>query len=255
MSDISRRNLLKSAALGAASLSTLGVLSACASEPKQQATAKESTEAGQDSTYMAEVLEPTKMPDASGSNFELVNDSKTVVGTTYENLMSAIMGETGASAKYAAYEKVAAKEGFDQIARLFRCTSDAEKIHIELEYNLAKKMKPETQKPEPPVVEEHASGVNLIHGALGEIYETSDMYPAFIKAAQAEGETEAVQVFTRAKLAESYHAEHYMDAYSTIDMPTDAPYYLCPVCGYIHKGENFTACPICLMPKSSFTKY
>ena len=33
-------------------------------------------------------------------------------------------------------------------------------------------------------------------GAQGEIFETSDMYPAFIKKAQEEGNTKAVQVFT-----------------------------------------------------------
>ena len=106
-----------------------------------------------------------------------------------------------------------------------------------------------------------ASGITLdedahtASGANGEIDETSDMYPSFIKKAQEEGEDEAVQVFTRAKLAEAYHAERYLDAYNTIDTPSDDTYYLCPVCGYIHKGENFTACPICLAPKSSFTAY
>ena len=81
------------------------------------------------------------------------------------------------------------------------------------------------------------------------------MYPSFIKKAQEEGNNKAVQVFTRAKLAEAYHAKLYMDAYTTIDTPFDGEYYLCPICGYIHKGENFTACPICLAPKSSFTAY
>ena len=81
------------------------------------------------------------------------------------------------------------------------------------------------------------------------------MYPSFIKKAQEEENNEAVQVFTRAKLAEAYHAKLYMDAYTTIDAPTDDTYYLCPVCGYIHKGENIVACPICLAPKSSFKAY
>ena len=97
--------------------------------------------------------------------------------------------------------------------------------------------------------------LNLIMGAQGEIFETSDMYPAFIKKAQEEGNTKAVQVFTRAKLAESVHAERYLAAYNDIDAPDDDKFYLCPICGYIHKGENFTACPICLAPKSSFTAY
>ena len=125
----------------------------------------------------------------------------------------------------------------------------------ELEYKLAQKLEPGYEKPEPPEVPEHTVDLNLIAGANGEIYETSDMYPAFIKVAQEEQNNEAVQVFTRAKLAEAYHAERYLDAYNTIDTPTDDKYYLCPICGYIHKGENFTACPICLAPKASFKEY
>ncbi|MBR5259404.1 MAG: rubrerythrin family protein [Eggerthellaceae bacterium] len=251
MSEISRRNLLKTAAIGAASFSTLGLLAACANE-----SAAEAGQGASEPEFIAEVLEPTSIPNAAtASNFNVMPGSTTVVGTTYENLLSAIAGETGATTKYEAYAKVAEQEGFSRIARLFQCTADAEKIHIELEYNLAKEMDPSTVKPEPPAVDEHTSDINLISGANGEIYETSDMYPAFIKKAQEEGNDKAVQVFTRAKLAEAYHAKLYMDAYTTIDEADDPVYYLCPICGYIHKGENFTACPICLAPKSAFTAY
>ena len=178
MSDISRRNLLKGAAVSAVSISAMGLLGACAapSEPK---------------------AETTTDPSADGT------------GTG-----------SGTNSEY-----------------------------------MAKEIDPATEKPEPPAVEEHESDINLISGANGEIYETSDMYPSFIKKAQEEGNNKAVQVFTRAKLAEAYHAKLYMDAYTTIDTPFDGKYYLCPICGYIHKGENFTACPICLAPKSSFTAY
>lgn len=260
MSDISRRNLLKGAAVSAMSISTLGLLAACGSEPKADTATKpaEDTAAADTakSEYVAEVLDPKTMPDAAtASNFNVVEESTTTVGTTLENLKAAITGETGATTKYAAWSKVAEKEGFEQLARLFKCTSDAEKIHIELEYKLAKELDPSFEKPAAPEVPEHSSDLNLIAGANGEIYETSDMYPSFIKKAQEEGNNDAVQVFTRAKLAEAYHAEHYLDTYTKIDTPSDDKYYLCPICGYIHKGENFVACPICLAPKSSFTAY
>ena len=180
MSDISRRNLLKGAAVSAVSISAMGLLGACAapSEPKAETTTDPSadgtgTGSGTNSEYMAEVLEPTSMPDAStASNFNIIYDSKTTVGTTYENLMTAIAGETGATTKYEAFSKVAKNEGFDVLARLFQCTADAEKIHIGLEYDLAKEIDPATEKPEPPAVEEHESDINLISGANGEIYET-----------------------------------------------------------------------------------
>lgn len=257
--QVSRRNFVKGAALGAATLTTAGLLAACAPQqeaPKEPA-AEDAGAKGTDQTApAADVLTPTKArANEPVSSLDIMPESTTKVGTTYENLLSALAGETGATTKYEAFSKVAEREGFTQIARLFACTADAEKIHIELEYNLARKMDPSTEKPEPPQVSEYTSDINLIMGANGEIYETSDMYPSFIKVAQDEGNQEAVQVFTRAKLAESVHAERYLDAYNTIDEPSDDKYYLCPICGYIHKGENFTACPICLAPKSSFTAY
>ena len=193
-------------------------------------------------------------PDNS-TNFNVVSDSKTTVGTTLDNLKAAIAGETGASAKYTAFAEGAKKQGYDQIARLFEATAAAEQIHIGLEYTLVSEMDPSYEKPIVDAPAAEASDLNLISGANGEIYETSDMYPAFIKKAQEEGETKAVQVFTRAKLAESVHAERYLDAYNNIDAPDDDLFYLCPICGYIHKGEDFEKCPICFVPKAKFTAF
>lgn len=193
-------------------------------------------------------------PDNS-TNFNIVSDSKTVVGSTLDNLKAAIAGETGASAKYTAFAKAAKEQGYDQIARLFEATAAAEQIHIGLEYGLVSKMDPDYEKPVADAPAAEASDLNLISGACGEIYETSDMYPAFIKKAQEEGETKAVQVFTRAKLAESVHAERYLDAYNNLDAADDDAFYLCPICGYIHKGEDFEKCPICFCAKDKFTAF
>ena len=191
----------------------------------------------------------------NSSNFNVVPESITEVGTTLENLKAAVCGETGASAKYAACAAAAKEQGFDQIARLFEATSAAEQIHIGLEYALVSEVEPDFEKPTAPDCSDEATDLNLISGACGEIYETSDMYPAFIKKAQEEGNAKAVQVFTRAKLAEAVHAELYMDAYNNIDAPTDEAYYLCPICGYIHKGDDFEKCPICFTPADKFRKF
>ena len=191
----------------------------------------------------------------NSSNFNVVPESITEVGTTLENLKAAIGGETGASAKYAAFAKAAKEQGYDQIARLFEATSAAEQIHIGLEYALVAEAEPDYEKPAAPDCSGEATDLNLISGACGEIYETSDMYPSFIKKAQEEGNTKAVQVFTRAKLAESVHAERYLAAYNDLDAADDDKFYLCPICGYIHKGEDFEKCPICFCPKATFTAF
>ena len=81
------------------------------------------------------------------------------------------------------------------------------------------------------------------------------MYPSFIKVAIDEGEAGAQMVFTRAKLAESVHAELYLDAYNNIDCPDVDSFYLCPACGYINKGGDFEKCPICFTPRASFKEF
>ena len=197
----------------------------------------------------------SELPTAENStNFNVVSGSTTEVGTTLDNLKAAVTGET-ASAKYAAFAEAAEAAGYTQIARLFRATSEAEQVHIAMEYKLVQAEDPEWAKPvaDAPVVE--ACDLNLIAAANGEIYETSDMYPAFIKKAQEEGNDKAVRVFTRAKLAESVHAERYMEAYNNIDAADDDAYFLCPVCGYIEKGDDFEVCPICGAKKSAFKQF
>ena len=198
----------------------------------------------------------SELPTAENStNFNVVSGSTTEVGTTLDNLKAAVTGETGASAKYAAFAEAAEAAGYTQIARLFRATSEAEQVHIAMEYKLVQAEDPEWAKPvaDAPVVE--ACDLNLIAAANGEIYETSDMYPAFIKKAQEEGNDKAVRVFTRAKLAESVHAERYMEAYNNIDAADDDAYFLCPVCGYIEKGDDFESCPICGAKKAAFKQF
>lgn len=197
-----------------------------------------------------------EMPSAeNSSNFSIIPGSATTRTTTLDNLKSAVQGETGASAKYAAFSEAAAKEGHTQLARLFKATSAAEQVHIKLETAEIKKKEPGYVAPEPPAVEANSTDSNLIAGANGEIFETSDMYPTFISVAREEGETSAELVFTRAKLAEAVHAELYLQAYNDIDAEDDDTYYLCPVCGYIHKGDDFDKCPICFAGKQVFQKF
>ena len=103
-------------------------------------------------------------------NFSIATGSETAVGTTLDNLKAAIGGETGASAKYAAFAKAAKEQGYDQIARLFEATSAAEQIHIGLEAGVIAEIEPGYERPAAPEAEGIATDLNLIAGALGEIY-------------------------------------------------------------------------------------
>ncbi len=51
--------------------------------------------------------------------------------STEENLKVAFAGESEASRKYTAFATQAERDGFPNIARLFRTTADAERLHAE----------------------------------------------------------------------------------------------------------------------------
>lgn len=53
------------------------------------------------------------------------------MNNTTNNLKEAFSGESQASQKYLAFAKKAEKEGFRNIATLFRTTAEAERIHAQ----------------------------------------------------------------------------------------------------------------------------
>ena len=197
----------------------------------------------------------SELPTAeNSSNFH--GFGETEVATTLDALKAAVTGETGASAKYAQYAEAAEANGFKQAAKLFRAASAAEQIHINMEYALVSKQDPDWERPVAESVDVPATDLCLIDAAKGEIFEASDMYPAFINIAQEENEQAAVRVFTRAKLAEGSHAENYLNAYNNLDAADDDSYWLCPGCGYVEKGAYAPEkCPICGVPGSKFQQF
>ena len=121
---------------------------------------------------------------------------------------------------------------------------------------VVEELEPGYERPTADAPELEEIDLNLIASANGEIFETSDMYPGFIAKAQEEGNDKAVQVFTKAKLAEAVHAELYLQAYNNIDAADDDSYFLCPGCGYIEKGSAAPEkCPICGAPAKVFTQF
>jgi len=159
---------------------------------------------------------------------------------TLENLMDAFAGESQANRKYTAYAKQAEKEGKMNAAKLFRAASDAETLHALKHFEVAGKI--------------GDTAANLKDAVAGETHEYKDMYPGFVKTAEAEGNKAAVRTFTYAMKAEEVHARLYAEALENADDTEEVFYYLCPVCGNIEKvrPEN---CPICGVPGSKFIEY
>lgn len=155
-----------------------------------------------------------------------------------DNLKEAFSGESQARSKYLAFAQKAEAEGYPKAARLFRAAAEAETIHAINHLKTLGMIKTTSE--------------NLQAAVAGETYEFEEMYPAFIKDAQAENNKAALRTFNLANEAEKVHAQLYQKALESLEPGKDESYLVCPVCGYIAEGEAPDKCPICGTAKEKF---
>jgi rubrerythrin len=173
---------------------------------------------------------------------------------TIENLKAGIIGETTASAKYAAFAQKAREEGKDTIAKLFDAASKAESIHAA---NHSKVLKAFDVKMDPftPTFEVKTTAENLQAAMEGENYEVSTMYPQFLADAKEENVEKASKSFTWALDTEKKHHEFYMKALAAIDSENTLSfeYAVCPVCGNTYEKANMDEkCAFCQTDQDMF---
>jgi rubrerythrin len=155
------------------------------------------------------------------------------VTTTLDNLAEAFAGESQANQKYRAFAKQAEQDGFPNVARLFRTTAEAERIHAEGHLRSLDGV--------------GSTAKNLQSAIAGETYEFTTMYPPMLQQAGQDGH-KAKRMFGYAVQAEQIHAQLYAIALAAVESGadlTEAEFYLCPVCGHIEFGKPPQACPIC----------
>ena len=167
-------------------------------------------------------------------------DEKMSENKTLDNLMEAFAGESQANRKYLAYSKKAEKDGKINAAKLFKAASDAETLHALKHFEVAGKI--------------HSTADNLKDAVAGETHEYKDMYPDFVKEAEADGNKAALMSFTFAMKAEEVHAKLYQEALENLDQAEEVFYYLCPVCGNIEKSRP-EKCSICGVAGDKFIQY
>jgi len=157
-----------------------------------------------------------------------------------QNLKDAFAGESQANRKYLAFAKQADKEGFAQVAKLFRAAAEAETVHAHTHLRTFGGI--------------NSTADNLQEAINGETYEFTSMYPEMIKTAEKEGEKKALRSFSWANEVEKIHAGLYQKALDNIDNSVEADYYVCDVCGYTCENEAPDVCPVCKSQKRAFFK-
>jgi len=160
--------------------------------------------------------------------------------TTQENLKVAFSGESQAYQKYKAFAAAAERDGFPNIAQLFRTTAEAERIHAEGHLKSLDAIQSTVE--------------NLKTAIEGETYEYTTMYPPMLETATAEGH-KAKRMFGYATQVEKVHAKLYALALEAAKRGEDlavTKIYLCPICGHIEFNEAPDQCPVCGAKKEKF---
>jgi len=163
---------------------------------------------------------------------------------TQHNLRDAFSGESQAHMKYQIYAEVAEKEGFPNVARLFKAISYAELVHARNHLKELGGIKDTVE--------------NLQSGIDGETYEVEEMYPAYHAVAELQEEKGAVRSTHYALEAEKIHAVMYTDAKKTVMEKKDieiGTIRICDVCGYTVEGDAPDKCPVCGAPASKFLAF
>lgn len=165
------------------------------------------------------------------------------MSSTNDNLKAAFAGESQASRKYTYFSQKADGESLKQVARLFRAAADAETVHARNHLN-------------------EMGGIgntreNLAAAIAGEHYEFMQMYPGFIKQAEAENVEGARTSFDLANKVEQIHHGLYQAALKSVELGkslAEEPYFVCQSCGNTVAGKAPDKCPICGSPQRMFKR-
>ena len=177
---------------------------------------------------------------------------------TAANLRSAHGGESMAHMRYKIWADQAQREGFANVARLFRAVSAAEQAHATGHF---KALRGEAGPFE--VVAAAGFGLgstsqNLSGAIAGEEFEINEMYPAYLTVAQMQGEAAAVKSMGYAVAAEKIHAALYRKAREAVDAGRDlaiGKIQICTNCGHTLEGEAPDVCPVCKVKRELYAEF
>ena len=161
---------------------------------------------------------------------------------TFDNLLIALGEEHKNRQLFLAFAAKADAEGAPQVARLFRATAEAERIHAEAQLTMLNTVR--------------STRENLLQAMAAEEREFQDLYVKFLRESQEEGNQEATELLTRIMASERLHHNLFNAALQAIDagrQVEQAPVFVCSFCGNIIIGEPTGPCSICGKGPEKFT--
>ena len=162
---------------------------------------------------------------------------------TQDNLADAFAGESQANRKYLAFAAKADKDGFPNVAKLFRAAAAAETVHAHAHLRAMGGIKDTTD--------------NLAEAIEGEGFEFQKMYPPYLKEAQDDGNKPAEMTFRNALAVEEVHYNMYSEALEAVKGGSDLAerkVYVCEICGNTVYDGAEDKCSVCGAPAGKFVE-
>lgn len=177
---------------------------------------------------------------------------------TEQHMINAFGGESMANMRYRHFAVQAEKDGFPNVARLFRAVAAAEYIHAGDHYRTLKHLDGGFVADSMGAFGPGDTKKNLGLAIAGESFEIEEMYPTYIEVAEFQGEKDAKRSFEWSYKTEQQHLAMYQKAKKAVDGGKDVDLdavQVCEVCGYTLEGEAPDVCPVCGAKKEKFTAY
>ena len=174
---------------------------------------------------------------------------------TEQHLINAFGGESQANMRYRHFSLQADKEGYPNVARLFRAIAHAEFVHAGDHYRELKHLEEGRVANSMAAFGPGDTAKNLGLAIDGETFEIEEMYPTYIEVAKFQEEKGAQRSFEWSYATEKEHRKFFQRAKQAVDKGEDVPVgpiQICEVCGFTLEGEAPEQCPVCKAMKEKF---
>ncbi|MFX1476895.1 MAG: rubrerythrin [Promethearchaeota archaeon] len=188
---------------------------------------------------------------------------------TAKKLYTAYVGESQARNRYNYFSKIAKKEGYVLVSKIFDETSDQEKEHGSWFYKMLQQFKKEEEFDEMKVLPDamfpttYGNTIDNLKSAIkGENLEWQTLYPDIAETAEKEGYPDISKRVKGIVRAEKHHAERYGKLLKLVGDDAffkrgEKVVWVCMECGYeVEMKElpkNFR-CPSCDHPREYYRK-
>ena len=176
---------------------------------------------------------------------------------TAKNLLTSYAFESQATTRYSFFANQAERDGYIQIASIFRETAGQECEHALRFFKFF-------NGGELEITARFLTGVvnttldNLLSAADLEKFVHSELYPGFAKIGREEGFNRAADVWDAISVAEVQHEKTFRGLAANVETGNSfsresSRIWRCINCGYIHGGQRAPEkCPACVRPSNYF---